>query len=125
MIAFSKINLKRQVWDESQDLCMWFCCGTRESCCTSQEPIPNQSGHRYNWFELSSIECTRTIPVSCDSKLMLKNYTEIIEEEILPEESLQSDAIKKHLTIAYIGFASSMVALVPAFIIFIVLVQLA
>ena len=55
---------------------------------------------------------------------MLKNYTEIIEEEILPEESLQSDAIKKHLTIAYIGFASSMVALVPAFIIFIVMVQL-
>ena len=44
---------------------------------------------------------------------------EIIEEEILPEEDLPSDAIRKHLTIAYIGFASSMVALIPAFLIFI------
>jgi len=52
------------------------------------------------------------------SKYYQRNQ-EIIEEEILPEEDLPSEAIKKHLTIAYIGFASSIVALVPAFLIFI------
>ena len=52
-----------------------------------------------------------------------KRNQEIIEEEILPEDDLPSDAIRKHLTIAYIGFASSMVALIPAFFIFIATVH--